>query len=274
VTFQILHERYDDETTRLLLAQVLFDWGKHEVDHSGGNPSQISQASTRFIYGLDYTPEGSEIQSDTLKQKNMAQHYVQGMFELRKIQSVKDDTEALAGQEDLTKTMLEHFAFVWENDPEYPGLYENYAQALLLTANVYEALGDRQEDLGEQKRFWEIGFDICADDRFDPESEEGKLLMACKDDLDLKIHPPTPTPTPLPTTPPDVVIPDLRGLDINVAEAQLQSLGLQHVNTEDNDGSGVCAGQVTYSSPPAGTSVSPGSEVRLFYRSFNRPGCN
>jgi beta-lactam-binding protein with PASTA domain len=73
-----------------------------------------------------------------------------------------------------------------------------------------------------------------------------------------------------------VEIPDVRGADVGQAQAYLQGFGFAVAITElpPDQARGLCAGVVSYSSPPKGSYVPAGSFVRLFYRSYHQHGCS
>lgn len=286
-----------NEQVRTELARAYLKWGQALVTASEGKPEQLSEAADKFVSGLGFAPEENEVYTSLQWEQNVVQLFLQGVLDLEELVASRKNDVDLETQQKQAEAVLALFAEAYGIHPALPGLRDKYAAALLITARIVEELGDKQDTRAAAKPYWEKAEEL---------SKQGQEIVFAADDtrkdlvvvaqrVDEKINPP-PTPVPQPTARPGsdpgpgpgpgtnppaqqlVVIPDVRGADVGQARAYLQQLGFAAAVAPlpaGQDGS-LCNGWVSYTSPPKGTSAPLGSQVILFYRSWdqpNPPGC-
>ncbi len=292
----------DNEAAQTVLAEAYLQWGKALVASSEGDPEQLSTATDRLVSGLSIAREGSAARQALQDTLLPLQRFLQGKLDLAELRQLRADKADLAVQEDLANRVLELLGTAFAADPDLPGLRDDYSRALLIAAWIAEAQGDAQAERADRLPYWEEGRRLSqrGQEVPPPDSEITSQLAAVDQRLDRSINPP-PTARPQPTSPPAVgtggssgggsqsapappppppgqVIPGVRGSDVGRAQAYLQQLGFTVAVSPLPDGQDVdlCNGWVSYTSPPGGTTAPVGSQVIVFYRSWdkpNPPGC-
>lgn len=282
----------DNQAVNALLAKAYHEWGKYLIEKSEGEPEDVSEALYKFSKGLSYAPTDTSTYTiyESLEwEERNASGYLQGSIDLENLLTRREEGVSLSEQAELADSMLEQFETSWGDHPGFPGLYHAYIKGLNVAALVYIDLGDAQETREEKKSSWEKAKELCQKGKEVAGEDSGTVqsFASCVTRVEKKINPP-PTPTPREGTEPTnggnslspsnkVQIPDVRGSDVGQAQGYLQGLGFNVVVTAlSGDVDELCNGMVSYSSPQGGSWVSPGTQVRLFYRDHNlpnRPGC-
>jgi hypothetical protein len=280
----------NNEQVRTELAETYLAWGRDIVSHSEAKPERLSDAVDKFVSGSRIAVEGSETHESLQWEQGATQLYLQALLDFQGLEGLGAEGASLTAQQEHAGNALSMFADAYEQNPHLPGLRLSYADALIITAGIYEDLGDEQESREAALPHWEGAQSLCKQSQEVAGTENP--ASECVERVANKITPPpTPTPAPPPTdsgsTSHDsnsgqqpqtqyVQIPDVRGADVGQAQAYLQGLGFAVAITElpADQARGLCAGVVSYSSPPKGRYVPAGSFVRLFYRSYNQHGCS
>lgn len=294
----------DNEAAQTALAEAYLQWSQALVANSESDPEQLSAAIDKLVSGLSIAREGSAAHQDLQNALLPLQSFLQGKLDLAKLRELRPDKAELSVQEELANRVLELLGTAFAANPDLPGLRDDYSRALLIAAWIAEARGDAQTARADRLPYWEEGRRLSQRglEVPPPDSEISNQLAAVEQRLDRSINPP-PTARPQPTSPPSVgtggssggssggappppppppppgqVIPGVRGADVGQARAYLQQLGFAVAVSPLPDGQDgdLCNGWVSYTSPPGGTTAPVGSQVILFYRSWdkpNPPGC-
>lgn len=287
----------ENELVQEKLAEAYLEWGRALINDSEGKPEQLTEAADKFVSGLRFAAEDSDVYNSLQWEQNVVQQFLQGVLDLEELSALRESDVDLEAQQQQAERTRELFAAAYADHPNLPGLRDNYATALLIAAEISEDLGNEQDSRAAALPHWEEAQRL---------SEQGQEIVLAEGNtknelnrvarrVDERINPPPlPTPVPQPTAKPGpgpgpgpgpapggpqlVQIPDVRGADVGQARAYLQQLGFAVAVSAlpaGQDGE-LCNGWVSYSSPPKGSQMPAGSQVILFYRSTeqpNSPGC-